>query len=85
RCCNWSKTKEWANQRQLYKSAVSYSGTVPLFGHLVQHVLCFISKKLEIRYNTEWTQKGKRASYVSRTGMNCLAIQTRKRSPEKLM
>ncbi|KAF7645730.1 hypothetical protein LDENG_00199220, partial [Lucifuga dentata] len=52
-CCDWSKTKEWASQRQSYKSAVSFTGTVTLFGILVQHVLCFFSKKLEIRYNTE--------------------------------
>ncbi|KAF7642422.1 hypothetical protein LDENG_00258200, partial [Lucifuga dentata] len=49
------KTKEWANQGRPYKSAVLYTGTVTLFGSLIQHhVLCFISKKLEIRYNTEW-------------------------------
>ncbi|KAF7649470.1 hypothetical protein LDENG_00140960, partial [Lucifuga dentata] len=36
------------------KSVVSYTGTVLLFGSLVQHVLCLITKKLEIRYNTEW-------------------------------
>ncbi|KAF7650587.1 hypothetical protein LDENG_00123420 [Lucifuga dentata] len=76
RCCDWSKKKEWAHQRRPYKNAVSSTGRVPLFGSLIQHrVLCFISKKLEIRYNTietTWTQKRKRAS---RTGMNCLAIQ----------
>ncbi|KAF7652943.1 hypothetical protein LDENG_00089810, partial [Lucifuga dentata] len=55
RSCDWSKTKEWANQRRPYKSTISYTGTVTLFSSLVQHhVFCFISKKLEIRYNTQW-------------------------------
>ncbi|KAF7668002.1 hypothetical protein LDENG_00037040, partial [Lucifuga dentata] len=43
-CCDWSKTKEWANQRRPYKSAVSYTGMVMLFGSLLNMFCALLAR-----------------------------------------